>query len=119
MAGLAGTGRGAVLFAALVTAAPALADKPFPDGWDAAPERFVLLHDTGDGGGIWVMDQNGGQVARCTKGRTDGPRVVDVIDGVASPRRADGAAAAPRCTDWRVIESPHTGHQLWPAQLGR
>lgn len=117
--GLPGAVAGAALFAVLATAGPARADEPFPAGWEAAPERFVLLHDTGNGGGIWVMDQDGGQVARCAEGRRDGPRVVDIIDGIASPRRPDGPAAVPRCTDWTVIESPHAGHQLWSAQLGR
>ena len=107
--GLPGAVAGAALFAVLATVGPARADEPFPAGWEAAPERFVLLHDTGNGGGIWGMDQDGGQVARCAEGRRDGPRVVDIIDGIA----------VPRCTDWTVIESPHAGHQLWSAQLGR
>lgn len=110
---------GALLFAMVSTVSAAGADAPFPEGWEAAPERFVLLHDAGGRGGIWVMDQDGGQVARCAEGRADGPRVVDVVAGIATPRRPEGAAATPRCTDWTVIESPHAGHQLWSPQLGQ
>ena len=73
-----------------------------PCGAAAQQGRYAMMPDA-SGGGLWVVDGDGGRVARCREGEARSPRVVDITGGTAVARDRGGAGSEPICTGWVTI----------------